>query len=166
MMKKGFSIGGAFAAAMIVGAVGIVAVPAFSAGPADVVKQRQDAMKQLSDHMKAIKAFVDTGEGSAADIARRAAEINATSGKIADLFPQGTSLEEISQPETGAKPEIWREFDKFKAAAGNLGELSQGLQQVAANGASREDIGAAFGKMGKEGCGGCHEPFRKKLEKK
>lgn len=166
MMNKRFSFGAFAAAALIVGAIGIVAAPAFSAGGADIVKKRQETMKQLGGHMKAIKAFVETGEGSAADVARRAGEINEISMKIADLFPQGTSLNDISDPETGAKPEIWQDFAKFKASAGTLGERSNGLQTVAAGGASREDIGAAFGKMGKEGCGGCHEPFRKKLEKK
>lgn len=165
-MKKRFSFGGLAAVALVVGAVGIVAAPAFSAGSADIVKKRQETMKEMGGHMKAIKAFVETGEGSAADIARRAAEINEISMKIPDLFPQGTSLNDVSDPETGAKPDIWKDFAKFKAAAGNLGELSHELEHVASDSASRQDIGAAFGKMGKEGCGGCHEPFRKKLEKK
>lgn len=165
MMNKGFSFGTVAAAALVLGAVGFATVPAFSASGSDIVKKRQETMKQLGGHMKAIKAFVEGGEGSAADIARRAGEINEISMKIADLFPQGTSLNDISDPETGAKPEIWQDFAKFKTAAGNLGKLSESLQQVASNGASREDIGAAFGEMGKEGCGGCHKPFRKKLEK-
>lgn len=166
MMNKRFSFGAVAAAGLIVGAIGIVAAPAFSASGADIVKKRQETMKQLGGHMKAIKTFVEGGEGSAADIARRAGEINEISMKITELFPEGTSLNDISDPETGAKPEIWKDFAKFKAAAGNLGELSHQLEHVASDGASREGIGAAFGKMGKEGCGGCHEPFRKKLEKK
>jgi len=165
-MKKRFSFGGLAVVALVVGAVGIVTAPAFSASSADIVKKRQETMKKMGGHMKAIKAFVETGEGSAADIARRAAEINEISMKIPDLFPQGTSLDDVMDPETGAKPDIWKDFAKFKAAASNLGELSQKLEHVASDGAGRQDIGAAFGDMGKNGCGGCHKPFRKKLEKK
>lgn len=165
-MNKRFSFGGLAAAALVVGVVGIVAAPAISAGPGDIIKQRQETMKKMGGHMKAIKAFVETGEGSAADIARRAGEINEISMKIPDLFPQGTSLDDVMDPQTGAKPDIWKDFAKFKSAAGHLGELSHKLQDVASDGADRQQIGAAFGDMGKNGCGGCHEPFRKKLEKK
>lgn len=164
-MKKRFSLAGYATAAVLLAALGFAAVPAFSAGSADIVKKRQETMKQMGEHTKAIKKFVETGEGSAEDVARRAGEINEISMKIPELFPEGTSLEEVSMPETGAKPEIWQEFAKFKAAADKLGELSHELQHVAADGATPQEIGAAFGEMGKNGCGGCHKPFRKKLEK-
>lgn len=164
-MKKRFSVGIVVLAAAVAVGIGGLSVPAFSDSPADIVKKRQETMKQLGGHMKEIKKFAETGDGSAEDVARRAAEINSISMKIPDLFPNGTSLEQVTMPETGAKPEIWKEFDKFKAAAGNLGDLSSKLRTTASDGGDQQAIAAAFGEMGKEGCGGCHKPFRKKLEK-
>ncbi len=164
-MKKRFSVGSIALAAVVAVGIGGLSVPALGDSAADIVKKRQETMKQLGGHMKEIKKFAETGDGSAADVARRAGEINTISMKIPELFPSGTSLEQVTKPETGAKPEIWKEFDKFKAAAGNLGDLSNKLQTTASNGGDQQAIAAAFGEMGKEGCGGCHKPYRKKLEK-
>ena len=163
-MKNRFAIAGFAAVLAIVFAAGIGLAPSTAATPGETVKKRQETMKQLGGHMKAIKTFVETGEGSAADVATRAAAINDIAGKIPSLFPEGTGMNEVKNPENGAKPEIWLEWDKFTAAAKGLGERSDALKAVAAGG-DRTAIGAAFGEMGKNGCGSCHKPYRVKLKK-
>ena len=164
-MKNRFAIAGFAAALAIFLAAGIGLAPAGAATPGETVKKRQETMKQLGGHMKAIKTFVETGEGSAADVATRAAAINDIAAKIPSLFPEGTGMDKVKDPESGAKPEIWLEWDKFTAAAKGLGEKSTALKAAALENGERDVIGQAFGDMGKDGCGSCHKPFRVKLKK-
>lgn len=127
-----------------------------------VVEMRQKAMKGLGEHVKAIKAFVENGDGEAADVARRATEIAATATKIPDLFPEGTGMED-NAGKTGAKPAIWSEHEAFIVAANQLQERAQALAAAAAAG-DADMIAQRFAEMGKEGCGSCHDKFRKKLD--
>lgn len=130
--------------------------------PAAIIKQRQDAMKEMGGHMKAINAFVESGTGSAADVAMRAGAIQEMSAKITELFPEGTSIND-GVGKTGAKPEIWSDAEGFKSAAMKLGELAGGLE-TAADGGDSAAIGEQFAMLGKNGCGGCHQTFRQKLD--
>jgi cytochrome c556 len=163
-MKYRFAIAG-FAAALAVSfAAGSVLAPSLAATPGETVKKRQETMKQLGGHMKAIKTYLETGAGSAEDVAMRATAINGIAAKIPTLFPEGTGMDEVKDPKNGAKPEIWLDWEKFSAAAKGPEERSAALNLVAAGG-DRAAIGAAFGEMGKNGCGACHKPFRVKLDK-
>ncbi|MDH3231541.1 MAG: cytochrome c [Alphaproteobacteria bacterium] len=164
-MNKRFAISGFTAVLAIAVAAGSVLAPSIAATPGETVKMRQETMKQLGGHMKAIKTFLETGEGSAADVAKRATEIGDIAGKIPSLFPEGTGMDKVKDPESGAKPEIWLEWEKFTAAAKGLGERSSALN-TAASGGNNQLIAAAFEEMGKNGCGSCHKPYRVKLEKK
>jgi cytochrome c556 len=145
-------------------AAGALILPVLAATPADTVKLRQETMKQLGGHMKAIKAFATEGQGSAEDVAKRATEINAIAGKISTLFPEGTGMDEVMDPKNGAKPEIWLDWDNFLKAAKGLETESHALATVAGGG-DKAAIAAAFQSMGKNGCGGCHKPYRVKLDK-
>jgi cytochrome c556 len=130
--------------------------------PAEAIKQRQALMKEQGKHAKAINAFVESGTGTAEDVARNAAALEDSAAKIADLFPPGTSIDD-NVAKTAAKKEIWEDFDAFKASADKLGELAGALEEAAAGG-DKQQIAAAFGVMGKEGCGGCHSKFRQKQD--
>lgn len=165
-MKKRFSTGISILPVLLIAGLALSSMPVSADGAHDIVKKRQETMKQLGGHTKAIKAFVVEGKGSAADIGRRADEIMAIAKKIPTLFPEGTGLDEVRDPETGAKPEIWLDWDGFAKAAGTLGGKADALKTVAMANGDREAVGKAFGDMGKNGCGGCHKTFRKKLEKK
>jgi len=154
-----------FVAALAVSVMlGAGLAPSSAETPAETVKKRQETMKQLGGNMKAIKTFLEGGAGSAADVAERAAAINAIAARIPSLFPEGTGMDEVKDPKNGAKPEIWLDWERFAAVAKALEERSAALKTVAAGG-DRGAIGAAFGAMGKNGCGACHKPFRVKLEK-
>lgn len=125
-----------------------------------IVADRQAAMKGIGGQMKIINGFVETGEGDAAAVAAAALEIQATSGKIPSLFPEGTSMND-DVGKTGAKPEIWQNFAAFEAAAAKMGDLA-GALAAAAEGGDKQAITDAFGTLGKDGCGGCHSQFRQK----
>ena len=64
-------------------------------------------------------------------------------------------------PDSESKEVIWEEWDEFVAAAELLGEKAAALQAALASEDSSR-IGAAFGDLGKNGCGGCHRRFREK----
>ncbi len=143
---------------------GMLTLPVLAATPAETVKLRQETMKQLGGHMKAIKGFAMEGQGSAEDVAVRAGEINKIAAKIPTLLPEGTGMDEVKDPKNGAKPEIWLDWEKFLKAANSLEAESKTLAAVAGGG-DKAAIAAAFQSVGKNGCGSCHKPFRIKLEK-
>ncbi len=129
---------------------------------AAVIIQRQGLMKSQGDHATAINDFIESGKGTALDVAKRAADLQRRSAEIVALFPAGTGIDD-NVGKTAAKMDIWAKPDEFKAAAANLGDLAGALWQAAA-GEDKQQIADAFAKLGKEGCGGCHERFRQKQE--
>jgi cytochrome c556 len=111
IMNIGFSFSQNFLMAVLAVAVtGMLSLPALAASPAETVKLRQETMKQLGGHMKAIKNFAMQGDGSAEDVAKRAGEIGAIAARIPSLFPEGTGMDEVKDPKNGAKPEIWLDW--------------------------------------------------------
>lgn len=148
----------------VIAAVAAVAVPSLLAAQdkSAIVKQRQETMKELSGHMKAINEFVESGTGSAEDVAARAASIQQVAAKIPSLFPEGTSMND-GVGKSGAKPAIWFDWPGFEAAAHKMGEEAG---KLASAGATRDQdaIATQFAALGKSGCGGCHTTFRQKLD--
>jgi cytochrome c556 len=136
-----------------------VGAAALAATPVDTVKERQALMKGLGKNMTAIKDFVaGTGGETAADIARRATEMNESATKIIGLFPAGTGPYVAV---TAALPTIWSDQAGFEAAAQRLVEETAALI-AAANGGDKAAIEAQFGNTGKNACGGCHTKYREK----
>ncbi len=129
---------------------------------ATTLKNRQEAMKGFGGNMKAINEFVEKGAGTPADVAAKAAAIEEGSKQIVALFPAGTGMDD-GVGKTAAKKEIWEKPDDFKAAADNMGMLAGKLKEAAATG-DKQQIADAFGALGKNGCGGCHQTFRAKLD--
>jgi hypothetical protein len=72
--------------------------------PADAIAKRQQVMKDQGSHMKAINEFVESGSGTAADVAKHAEALKASSALIAELFPAGTSIDD-NIAKTAAKKE-------------------------------------------------------------
>ena len=73
-----------------------------------------------------------------------------------DGFLQGT--EQPSTTGKGAKPEIWKEWDKFKKLQGDLQAATAKLA-TAAKGGDADAVKAAFGDTGKA-CKACHDAYR------
>ena len=122
-----------------------------------VVKERMDLMEGQKDDMKLIG---DMAKGNtpfdAAKAAAAARDIQTTSDKIPELFPEGSA----GHP-SEAKEEIWQDWEDFTAKADDLaraaGELSAALETAAGN-----EWTAAF-KQVSDGCKACHKSYR--LEK-
>jgi len=121
---------------------------------AALVKERGAIMKSVSGTLKALGKSAKAGKVGAKDAARVAKAL-AGARKFAGLFPKGTGSDAIK---TRAKPEIWAQWPKFEASAGELVAALEGVQKAAASG-DAGSLGAAV-KTARATCGGCHKPFR------
>jgi cytochrome c556 len=146
----------ALAAALL--AVALTGGTACAQDGAKVLAERQDLMKQQGKDMKAVKDYID-GKGELGPAQSAAADLTQTMAKIPAEFPKDTGMEQF--PKSGAKPAIWTEWDKFLAAQKTAAAKAEALN-AAFKGGDKAAITAAFGDLGKNGCGGCHEPFREK----
>jgi len=120
---------------------------------------RQAFMKSQAKDLGAIKAYID-GKGDLAAAQAGAADLVTRIAKVPTLFPKGTSMADLPG-KSYAKPAIWTEMDKFNAGAKAAQTKAEALN-AAVKGGDMNAITAAFGDMGKNGCGGCHEPYREK----
>ena len=109
--------------------------------------------------MAAVKAYIDDKADLASAQAAGADEVTQVA-KIPDLFPKGTGMAEFPG-KSYAKPAVWTDWDKFLATAKTANAKAEALN-AALKGGDKAAITAAFGDMGKNGCGACHEPFREK----
>jgi len=144
----------AFATAALLG-VGFTAV---AQDKTAAVTERQALMKSNGASAGKIAAFLQKGEGSAADVAAAGAQIAENLKKVPPLFVAGTSSADMPG-KTRAKPEMFQNMAKVegyqKAAVQRATEL-----QDAAKAGDKEKMSAAFGALNREGCGGCHTDFR------
>ena len=135
----------------------VVAGLAFAATPADIIKIRQQGLKDMGAAAKVIRDELK-GTPDVAKIQAASAKIQQAADDIAHWFPSGSGAE--AGVKTAAKPEIWSDPEGFMAARKALVEQSAKLADAAKAG-DAEAIGANFKGVGKS-CGGCHEKFRVK----
>ena len=129
------------------------------ADDAAVIESRQATMKAQGKDMSAIKAYLDD-KADLASAQAAGADLVTQVAKISGLFPKGTGMAEY-QGKSWAKPVVWTDADKFAAATKTATEKAEALDK-ALKGGDKAAITTAFGEMGKNGCGGCHEQFREK----
>ena len=140
----------------LAGAAGGVGV-ALAQDAQQVIDQRQNAMKAQGKATAAIKAYTeDKGDITAARAG--GAELVKIIPQIPGLFPQKSGMAEFPG-KSYAKPEIWAQWDKFVAQVNVANQRANELNTALAGG-DKAAITAAFAAMGKDGCGGCHTPFR------
>lgn len=153
MQLRGWTI-----ALVVAGAMAVSGgwVKAQDPAPADLIKARQQHLKDMGAQMKAIVDQLKTGAPDKAVIVPAAAKIDDYAKQLPTWFPQGTGPE--AGVKTHAKPEIWSMPDDFKAAAEKLAPEADKLASVAAAGDAGA-IGAQLQATGKT-CGGCHKVFR------
>ncbi len=122
--------------------------------PANVVKYRLILMQTQTGHLRAIAAVVKGEVPYGAHVKAHADAIKLIGEMKADVWPPGSAV-----GESRAKPEIWRDWDKFLAIYENYMTEVVKLAEVAASG-DLGAIGAQLDAVGKS-CGACHKPFRK-----
>jgi len=128
----------------------------------DPIKARKDLMKANGDQAKIGVAIVK-GEKpfDLATVQKIFATFEDAAAKMPALFPD-SSKSEANSPEAddfSPTPKVWEDMADFKARFVKFGDDAK-----AAN-ASVKDLDsfkAAFGNIGKNDCGGCHELYRAK----
>jgi cytochrome c556 len=157
-------LAGIFSALLIVGGGYLAARAISGSAHADDIQSSIDArralMKDNGAKMKAMGAVVAAKSGDMAAMEQLALGLQANAAKIPGFFPPGSSLADLPG-KTNAKPEIWANFDDFKAAAANLGTQAGKLADAAKSG-DMAAFAAQFELTGSSGCGGCHTKFRQK----
>jgi len=140
--------------------VSAIAVIALCAGAAiaqqDPIATRKALMKANGDQAK-IGASMAKGE-TPFDI-EKARKVFATfedaATKAPSLFPDNSK----TGGDTAADPKIWENIDDFKA---RLAKLGTDAKDAIAKVNDLDSFKAAFGAIGKNDCGGCHEKYRVK----
>jgi cytochrome c556 len=122
----------------------------------DAIKYRKAAFTVMGTHFARIGAMVQGKAPFDAKLAAENAELVASLSKLPwAAFGEGTDL-----GDTKAKPEVWKDQAKFKAAAEKMQLEASKLAQAAQTG--KEDaIKAAFSATGGS-CKACHDDFRSK----
>ena len=121
------------------------------------IQYRQKVMTSNGANMGAIGDILKNKLPYQSHITIHAQEIQRMSTLIPEAFKK-----DIAAGKTDAKPEIWKEWDKFTAAANSMGLEAAELVKVAQSG-SMEAISAQVKKLS-DACGNCHKPYRKPKE--
>jgi len=124
--------------------------------PEDAIKYRKAAFTLMGNHMGRLGAMA---QGKVPFDAKAAAENAAILDTVAKL-PYVAFLEGTDKGDTKAKPEIWKNWDKFRAAALKMQEEVSKLSATArAPGLTVEQLKTAVGATGGT-CKGCHDDYR------
>ena len=124
--------------------------------PDDAIEYRQGALAVMGHHFGGIGAMVSGKVAFDAKAAQANADLVATLARL----PWGAFVEGSDKGDTNARPEVWSQPDRFKAAAQKLEDASAKLAAAARTGRP-DDLKAAFSATS-ETCKSCHDDFRKK----
>jgi cytochrome c556 len=123
--------------------------------PEDAIKYRQSAFTVMANHFGRVAAMAQGRVPFDAKVAAENADIVATVSKLPfQGFGEGTDK---GLPQR-AKPEVWKEQAKFKAAAEKMQAEVAKLDAAAKTG-NLDAIKAAVGAVGGS-CKACHDDFR------
>jgi cytochrome c556 len=125
-----------------------------------VIKNREALMKGQGKDLGSVKAYTE-GKADLAQAEVGATGLTQSTKKIPEVFPPGTGATS-TDGKYATKPAIWTDWNKFLDAQKTANDKAEALL-VAVKSGDKTKIEAAFGDLGKNGCGGCHETFREKL---
>lgn len=126
-------------------------------GATGIVKERMEAMKDISDRMKSIAKMIKGEEAFDAErLTKFATEIGTHGGEaMIAKFPEDS----IHGP-SEAIPAIWEDWDEFKKLAFDLSLKSESLAAETTLNPEARPIDA-FNALAKN-CKSCHDDFREK----
>ena len=123
--------------------------------PEDAIKYRKAAFTVMATHFGRLGAMANGKLPFDAKVAADSADVALMMSKL----PYVAFVEGTDKGDTRAKPEIWAEPDKFRAAASKMQDEMVKLNAAAKTG-SVDNLKAAFGPTG-QACKGCHDTYRK-----
>jgi cytochrome c556 len=135
-----------------------VAVIALCAGAAiaqqDPIAARRALMKTNGDQAKIGAAMMKGETPFDLDKARKIfTAFEEAAAKVPSLLPENSK----TGGDTAADPKIWQNMDDVKARFAKFGaDAKDALAKVS----DLDSFKAAFGAIGKNDCGGCHEKYR------
>jgi cytochrome c556 len=128
----------------------------------DPIKERKALMKANGDQAKIAAAMVKGEKPFDMEAVHKVfATFEDAAAKMPGLFPD-SSKSEANSPEAdefSPKPKVWEDMADFKARFVKFGDDAKAAD------ASVKDLDsfkAAFGNIGKNDCGACHEQYRAK----
>ncbi len=126
----------------------------------DPVAARKALMKANVDQAKIAVAMT---KGEAPFDLEKAHKVFATfedaAAKAPALFPENSIDQATADDPYSASPDIWQNLEDFKA---RFAKFSADAKAADASVKDLESFKAAFGNIGKNDCGGCHEKYRLK----
>jgi cytochrome c556 len=136
----------------------IAAAPAQAqfAKPEDAVKYRQSAMSLIGTHMGRVGAVVKGDK----PYDKAAVEADTAALEFLSKLPWSAFTPGSETDKSRAKPEIWKEQDKFKASYEKM-IAEAGKLSAAAKTGDLAAVKAATGGLGKT-CKNCHDDFKGK----
>jgi len=134
-----------------------LAIPAHAqfAKPEDAIKYRKAALTVMATHFGRVGAMV----AGRVPFDAAAAASNAAIAESMSKLPWAAFVDGSGAGDTKAKPEIWTDNAKFKAASEKMQGAMSNLATVA-KGGNLDAIKVAFGPVGGT-CKACHDDFRK-----
>jgi cytochrome c556 len=122
----------------------------------DPIAARKALMKANGEQAKIGAAMLKGESPFDIDKARKIfATFEDAAAKAPALFPDNS----MTGGETAADPKIWENMADFKA---RLAKFGTDAKDAAAKVTDLDSFKAAFGGIGKNDCGGCHEQYRVK----
>ena len=115
-------------------------------------------MRTNSGHIGALSLILKGEVGYTGHISSHAAALAGNMEMLPDIFPDGSGPE--SGFKTRALPAIWEDQAKFAEVVERARAEAAKLVEIVESGGDAAAIGAQVGELGKNGCGGCHTPFR------
>ena len=150
----------AVAAAILIGVLGCGAAGAPAQDKRAVVEERRAAMKAQGDAMAGVKRYID-GDADQGAAARSAGDLVRLTRSEPERFPPGTSTLDFPG-ESGAKPIIWSEWEKFLTGQKRMVDEAVKLELAVKSG-NKNAAADQFKRVAEEGCVGCHRLYREKV---
>ena len=122
----------------------------------DAIEYRQGALAVMGHHFGLVGAMANGKVPFDASAAQANADLVVTLARL----PWSAFIPGSDKGETSAKPEIWSQPDKFKAAAQRLQDATVKLSEAAKTG-KPDALKTAFSETS-QACKSCHDDFRKK----
>jgi cytochrome c556 len=121
-----------------------------------VVGVRQNTMRAQAAHMGAMQKILAEYPQLISHVEAHATAIANASAKTHELFPAGSDKDGSK-----ATPAAWSDAAGLEQAGKKAEELARQLAETSKGDDAKATL-AAFGALGKNGCGGCHETYRQK----
>ena len=123
----------------------------------DAIEYRQGALAVMGHHFGRLGAMANGKLAFDAKAAQADADLVLTLSRL----PWPAFVPGSDKGDTSARPEVWSQPDKFKAASARLQDAAAKLAAVAAKATKPDDLKAAFGAAA-DSCKSCHDDFRKR----